>query len=68
LSALTYLLPLATIDDVRGELEDTNRSLLRLGEGLFVDEERLAERRAILIKWRDRLACQLDDMTLRGAS
>lgn len=68
MSALTYLLPLATIDEVRDELEDTNRSLLRLGEGLVVDEERREERRAILIKWRDRLACQLDDMTMRGVS
>jgi hypothetical protein len=39
-----------------------------LGEGRVVDEERREERRAILVKWRDRLTCQLDDMAMRGAA
>jgi hypothetical protein len=61
-------MPLLTVDEVRAELEDTNRSLLRLGEGLVVDPERREERRLILVRWRDRLHAQLDDMVARGLS
>jgi hypothetical protein len=56
------IFPLATVDDLREELEDTNRSLLRLGEGFVVDRERLEERRKILMRWRHRLECQLAEM------
>jgi hypothetical protein len=62
---LVYILPLATTDEVRAELEDTNRSLLRLGDIRVVDEERRQERRARLLWWRDRLQAQLDDMLAR---
>lgn len=57
------ILPLATLDDLYEELEDTNRSLLRLGEGFVVDRERLEERRQILLRWRDRIEQQIADMT-----
>lgn len=57
------VMPLATVDDIRAELEDTNRSLLRLGEGIVVNEERLRERRQTLLKWRRLLEAQLASMT-----
>lgn len=53
------IFPLATLDDLYLELEDTNRALLRLGEGIAVDRERLEERRTILLKWRRRIEAQI---------
>lgn len=56
------VMPLATVEDVQAELEDTMRSLLRLGDFPIVDPARREERRQILLAWQDRLAAQLDDM------
>jgi hypothetical protein len=53
------IFPLATLDDLHLELEDTNRSLLRLGEGLVVNEGRREERRQMLLKWRRRIEAQI---------
>jgi len=53
------IFPLATLDDLYAELEDTNRALLRLGEGIVVDEARRQERRDILLRWRRRIEAQI---------
>lgn len=53
------IFPLATLDDLYVELEDTNRALLRLGEGIVVDENRRQERRDILLRWRRRIEAQI---------
>lgn len=59
---MTPIFPLGTLDDLCAELEDTNRALLRLSDGLVVDLARLEERRRILLRWRDRLESQISAM------
>lgn len=56
------IFPLATLDDLYLELENTNRALLRLGEGIVVDHERLEERRQLLLRWGRRIQAQIAQM------
>jgi hypothetical protein len=59
-------LPLATADDIRADLADTQQRLDRLDDRPAVSVERREELRLILLRGRDRLLGQLAEMEAGG--
>jgi hypothetical protein len=62
-----FILPLCTLDEVRAELADTERSIVRLGDFPVVNLDRRVERLSILNRWRTKLAAQVKAMETSGA-
>ena len=62
MTPLARILPLASVEEVRAELEETEWKLALSASLSPVAAERAAERRAILERWRARLSAQLAEM------